>query len=126
MAGERVEVFSAGSKPSRINPFAIEAMRRRGIDISGQRSKHLNESLNQPFDTVITVCDHNRVTTANSAESSICPVQVKIFKASLEDKVGKCLDVDDCTERRCIVLPSCTWWTAKAATCPSALRLRRE
>ncbi|MEO8393081.1 MAG: arsenate reductase ArsC [Chloroflexota bacterium] len=55
--GERVEVFSAGSKPSRVNPYAIETMRQRGIDISGQRSKHLSEYLNQPFDFVITVCD---------------------------------------------------------------------
>lgn len=40
-----------------VNPFAIEAMRKRGIDISGQRSKHLSEYLNQPFDYVITVCE---------------------------------------------------------------------
>jgi arsenate reductase len=57
LAGERFEVFSAGSKPSRVNPYAIEAMARRGIDISGQHSKHLSEYLDQPFDTVITVCD---------------------------------------------------------------------
>jgi arsenate reductase len=57
LAGDRFEVFSAGSKPSQVNPYAIEAMRKRGIDISGQRSKHLSEYLNQPFDYVITVCD---------------------------------------------------------------------
>jgi arsenate reductase len=57
IAGERVEVYSAGSKPSQVNPYAVRAMRRRGIDISGQRSKHLSEYLDQPFDTVITVCD---------------------------------------------------------------------
>lgn len=57
LAGERVEVFSAGSKPSQVNPYAVRAMAARGIDISGQRSKHLGEFLNQPFDTVITVCD---------------------------------------------------------------------
>ncbi len=57
LTGDRFEVFSAGSKPSQVNPFAIEAMNRRGIDISGQRSKHLSEYLNQPFDYVITVCD---------------------------------------------------------------------
>ncbi len=55
--GERVEVFSAGSKPSQVNPYAIEAMHQRGIDISEQRSKHLSEYLNQSFDFVITVCD---------------------------------------------------------------------
>lgn len=57
LAGERVEVFSAGSKPSQVNPYAVRAMAARGIDISGQRSKHLGEFLNQPFDYVITVCD---------------------------------------------------------------------
>lgn len=65
LAGEPIEVFSAGTKPSTVNPLAIEAMRERGVDISAQRSKHLNEYLNQPFDYVITVCD-------NAAES--CPV----------------------------------------------------
>jgi arsenate reductase len=57
IAGERAEVYSAGSKPSQVNPYAIRAMQRRGIDISGQRSKHLSEYLDQPFDFVITVCD---------------------------------------------------------------------
>ena len=57
LAGDRFEVVSAGSKPSRVNPYAIQAMAQRGIDISGQRSKHLSEYLDQPFDYVITVCD---------------------------------------------------------------------
>jgi arsenate reductase len=57
IAGERVEVFSAGSKPSVVNLYAIRAMHKRGIDISEQRSKHLSEFLEQPFDYVITVCD---------------------------------------------------------------------
>ena len=57
MAGEQIEVFSAGTEPSRVNPLAIKAMEELGIDISGHRSKHLNEYLDQPFDYVITVCD---------------------------------------------------------------------
>lgn len=65
LAGERMDVWSAGSRPSVVNPLAIEAMRERGIDISAHRSKHLDEFRTQPFDTVITVCD-------NAAES--CPV----------------------------------------------------
>ena len=55
--GEHFDVFSAGSKPSVVNPLAIGVMRERGIDISGHRSKHLNEFVQQPFDFVITVCD---------------------------------------------------------------------
>ena len=57
LAGERMEVFSAGTKPSVVNPLAIEAMHEQGIDISGHRSKHLDEFRAQPFDYVITVCD---------------------------------------------------------------------
>jgi arsenate reductase len=57
LAGERMDVFSAGAKPSTVNPLAIRALAEIGIDISGHRSKHLNEFLSQPFDEVITVCD---------------------------------------------------------------------
>jgi len=65
LAGDRFEVFSAGTKPSKVNPLAIKAMAEIGLDISGQRSKHLNEFINQPFDYVLTVCD-------DAAEA--CPV----------------------------------------------------
>ncbi len=58
LAGDGMEVFSAGSQPSVVNPLAIRVMQERGIDISGQRSKHLNEYLHTAFDKVITVCDH--------------------------------------------------------------------
>jgi arsenate reductase len=65
IAGETMAVMSAGAKPSIVNPLAIQAMAERGIDISGHRSKHLNEFTSQTFDYVITVCD-------NAAET--CPV----------------------------------------------------
>lgn len=58
MAGERFEVFSAGTQPSRVNPLAITAMNERGIDISAHRSKSLDEFAAERFDYVITVCDH--------------------------------------------------------------------
>ena len=61
----RFVVDSAGTEATRVNPFAVEAMREIGIDISGARSKHLSEFLEQEFDYVITVCD-------SAAES--CPV----------------------------------------------------
>ncbi len=57
LAHERFEVASAGSEPSRVHPSAIEAMAERGIDISAQRSKHLDEFAAQEFDYVLTVCD---------------------------------------------------------------------
>lgn len=57
MAGDRFEVFSAGTEATRVHPLAIEAMREIGIDISRQRSKTLDELRGEPFDSVITVCD---------------------------------------------------------------------
>ena len=64
-AGERFEVFSAGTHPSQVRPEAIAVMREIGIDISGHRSKSVDEFLGRELDIVITVCD-------NAKES--CPV----------------------------------------------------
>ena len=58
LAGDRVSVRSAGVAPSRLNPLAIRAMDQIGVDIRAQRSQHLSEFLREPFDAVITVCDH--------------------------------------------------------------------
>ncbi len=56
-AGDLIRVHSAGSDPAGyVHPKAIAAMQEIGIDISGHRSKHLDEFLDQPIDTVITVC----------------------------------------------------------------------
>lgn len=55
--GDRVEVFSAGTEPSQVNPLAIQAMDELGIDIRGHKSKSMDAFLNQSFDYVITVCD---------------------------------------------------------------------
>jgi arsenate reductase len=56
-AGDLVNVHSAGSKPAGfVHPFAIKVMAEIGIDISGHRSKHLNEFLDEPVHIVITVC----------------------------------------------------------------------
>jgi len=57
-AGDRFEVFSAGTRPSQVRPEAIAAMRELGMDISGQRSKSVDEFAGQSFDYVLTVCDN--------------------------------------------------------------------
>ncbi len=54
--GDQFEIMSAGTHPSFVHPIAIEAMKEIGIDISGHRSKSVNEFLEQPIDYVITVC----------------------------------------------------------------------
>lgn len=61
-AGDRFDVESAGTKASFVRPEAIAAMREIGIDISGHRSKHVDELARQHFDYVITVCDNARET----------------------------------------------------------------
>ena len=56
-AGDLIEVESAGSRPAGfVHPRAIEVMKEIGIDISGHRSKHLDEFLSREIETVITVC----------------------------------------------------------------------
>jgi arsenate reductase len=59
-AGDRFQVFSAGVKPSHVRPEAIAVMREVGIDLSGHRSKHVDEFAGQSFDYVLTVCDNAR------------------------------------------------------------------
>ncbi len=61
-AGEQFDVESAGTKASAVRPEAVAAMRELGIDISGQRSKYVDEFEGHPFDYVISVCDHARET----------------------------------------------------------------
>jgi arsenate reductase (thioredoxin) len=64
-AGDRFEVFSAGVNPSKVRPEAIAVMRELGIDLSRQRSKHVDEFAGQSFEYVLTVCDHAR---------EVCPI----------------------------------------------------
>jgi arsenate reductase len=59
-AGARFEVFSAGVAPSKVRPEAIAVMSEIGIDLSGHRSKHVDEFAGQQFDYVLTVCDNAR------------------------------------------------------------------
>lgn len=57
VAADALNVQSAGSNPAGfVHPLAIKVMAEIGIDISQHRSKHLNEFLDQPVETVITVC----------------------------------------------------------------------
>jgi protein-tyrosine-phosphatase len=56
----RVTASSAGSNPKPLHPLAVKVMRKRGIDISANRTKHLDEFVGQRFDVVITLCDRVR------------------------------------------------------------------
>ncbi|PYS06748.1 MAG: protein-tyrosine-phosphatase [Acidobacteria bacterium] len=57
LAGDRFEVFSAGTHPKSIHPKSVQMMNEIGIDISGQSSKDVSKFAGQQFDYVITVCD---------------------------------------------------------------------
>ena len=59
------KVYSAGTKPETVNPFAIKAMADMGIDISQNTSNHADEYANIDFDYVFTVCDNAK---------EICPI----------------------------------------------------
>lgn len=53
-------VESAGAKATFVRPEAVLAMRQIGVDISGQRSKSIDEFAASTFDCVVTVCDNAR------------------------------------------------------------------
>ena len=60
LSGGAVEVASAGSRPKPLHRRRFGSMREHGIDISGHRSKHLEEFAGQRFSYVITLCDRVR------------------------------------------------------------------
>jgi protein-tyrosine-phosphatase len=60
MSDGTIDAESAGSHPKTLHPNAVRVMRKRGIDISENRTKHLDEFLPQRFDMVITLCDRVR------------------------------------------------------------------
>ncbi len=65
VAGQPIDVYSAGSNPTQLHPDAIRAMDALGIDIRDQQSKSLADFEGQAFDYVITVCDRAR---------EVCPI----------------------------------------------------
>src|SRR5437667_10953646 len=58
LKGGTIEPYSAGVEPHGMNPLAIRVMKEAGVDISKNRSKHVDELKDLPFDYVVTVCDH--------------------------------------------------------------------
>ena len=60
LKSEVIEPYSAGIETHGLNPHAVNAMSEAGVDISGHRSKLVDELMNIPFDYVVTVCGHAR------------------------------------------------------------------
>ena len=78
LAGQ-VQAFSAGVRPSRVNPRAIQVMAELGIDISHHRSKSVEDLAGKQFDLVITVCDRA------GQECPIFPGNVEVLHVGFED-----------------------------------------
>ncbi len=79
LRGDAVEARSAGTAPKGIDPRAVAAMAEIGIDISGQRSRHVSEFTGIEFDYVVTLC-------GGAAET--CPVfpgKTKVIHVGFED-----------------------------------------
>src|SRR5262245_27000934 len=55
------DVWSAGTRPSRVHPLAVRVMPEVGIDITGHRSKHLDDVPWREADTVVTLCEEGEL-----------------------------------------------------------------
>lgn len=94
LKGGQIEAYSAGIETHGLNPNAVRVMAEAGVDISNQRSKHLDELRDIEFDYVVTVCD-------NAHQS--CPVfpsRAKIVHVGFDDPPR--LAVDAKTEDECL------------------------
>jgi len=92
--GAEYEVFSAGTHPSQVRPEAIQVMREIGIDISGHRSKSVEEFAGQQFDCVITVCDKAR------ESCPMFPADTKRIHLSLDDPAAQGSEMERLAEFR--------------------------
>jgi len=95
--GDRYEVYSAGNEPSSVSPFAIKVLAEIGIDISGHRSKSVEEFFDIRIDHVVTVCD-------NAKENCpFFPYGVNYYHKSFQDpRAFKGNDEDKLNIFRCI------------------------
>ena len=79
LKAEEIEPFSAGIETHGLNPHAVKVMIEAGVDISGQRSKHLDELENVTFDYVVTVCGHS------NEPCPVFPGETKVIHAGFDD-----------------------------------------
>lgn len=77
--GDHYKVFSAGTEPSGVSPFAVEVMAEAGIDISHHRSESVDTYTDHKLDYVVTVCDAAR------GQCPYLPARQQNFHCSFED-----------------------------------------
>jgi len=79
LKGDVLEAYSAGIETHGLNPRAVQVMAEAGVDISGHRSKHVDELRDIPLDWVITVCDHAQ------ESCPLFPGRVKLVHVGFDD-----------------------------------------
>lgn len=79
LKGDAIEAYSAGVEPHGMNPRAMSVMAEAGAPISDQRSKHVDELKDVPFDYVVTLCDHAHETCP------LFPGRTKVVHAGFDD-----------------------------------------
>ena len=58
LKGDKINAFSAGIETHGLNPNAVRVMAEAGVDITEQKSQHINEFKDVKIDVVVTVCGH--------------------------------------------------------------------
>ena len=79
LKSDGIEVYSAGLETHGLNPNAVKVMAEAGVDISGQKSQHLDEFMELDLDVVVTVCDHAHETCP------LFPGNAKVVHHSFDD-----------------------------------------
>jgi arsenate reductase len=79
LKGDAIEAYSAGIETHGMNPNAIKVMAEAGVDITGQRSKKVDELLAVPFDYIVTVCGHANETCP------VFPAKTKVVHVGFDD-----------------------------------------
>ena len=79
LRSEWIEPHSAGIEPAGLDPRAVRVMAECGVDISGQRAKHLDELVGIPFDRVVTVCGDA------SENCPVFPDRIRVIHVGFDD-----------------------------------------
>ena len=79
LKGDTIEAYSAGIETHGLNPRAVKVMAEAGVDISGHKSKHVDELRDVPFDLVVTVCGHAH------ENCPLFPGTAKVIHAGFDD-----------------------------------------
>ena len=79
LKGEQIEAYSAGVNAGGLDPRAVKAMAEAGVDISGQKSKLVDDLPETDFDYVITLCDQARETCP------FFPAKFKVLHRTFDD-----------------------------------------